>query len=218
MAIGCSPTIPLTGCCLLLDAGNVRSYPGSGTTWFDLSGNNNNGTLVNGVTWTSANGGYFICDGINDYIDVNTSQNLYSANHTVIGATRYAPGAGGIAAGRIINALTNNYLLGHHGVGCPRYYADGWIWQSSVTNVDGFSWNFHSGVGNYSSDIWTYYVNTALITSNSNGANGPLNFRLAHGGAERSNCYIACLYAWTRTLSAIEVETVVASIRGRYGL
>ena len=49
-----------------LDAGNLSSYPGSGTTWYDLSGNGKNFTLVNGVTWNSA--GYFTLDGIDDYI------------------------------------------------------------------------------------------------------------------------------------------------------
>jgi hypothetical protein len=49
-----------------LDAGNLVSYPGSGTTWYDLSGNGKDFTLVNGVTWNSA--GYFTLDGIDDYI------------------------------------------------------------------------------------------------------------------------------------------------------
>jgi hypothetical protein len=43
-----------------LDAGNTNSYPGSGTTWFDLSGNGNNGTLVGNPTFSSEGGGSFI--------------------------------------------------------------------------------------------------------------------------------------------------------------
>jgi hypothetical protein len=49
-----------------LDAGNLVSYPGSGSTWYDLSGNGKNFTLVNGVTWNPA--GYFTLDGVDDYI------------------------------------------------------------------------------------------------------------------------------------------------------
>jgi hypothetical protein len=48
--------IVTNGLVLLLDAGNPQSYPGSGTTWFDLSGNGNNGTLINGVGYDSGNG------------------------------------------------------------------------------------------------------------------------------------------------------------------
>ena len=52
------PKIITDGLVLTLDAASQRSYPGSGTTWYDLSGNNNNFTLDgSGITWNSA--GYF---------------------------------------------------------------------------------------------------------------------------------------------------------------
>lgn len=51
-----------------LDAGFVGSYPTTGTTLYDLSGNNNNGTLVNGTTFNSANSGSFVFDGTNTYV------------------------------------------------------------------------------------------------------------------------------------------------------
>jgi hypothetical protein len=60
------------GLVLYLDAGNPASYPGSGTTWFDLSGNGNNGTLVNGVGYTSDNLGSLVFDGVDDYVNVGT--------------------------------------------------------------------------------------------------------------------------------------------------
>jgi hypothetical protein len=56
-----------------LDAGNTASYPGSGTTWTDLSGNSNHGTLFNGPTYSSANGGSIVFDGVNDYVKVVSS-------------------------------------------------------------------------------------------------------------------------------------------------
>lgn len=49
------------GLVLYLDAGNLDSYPGSGSTWYDLSGNGNNFTFGAGITWNS--GGYFVCSG-----------------------------------------------------------------------------------------------------------------------------------------------------------
>jgi len=49
-----------------LDAGNTSSYPGTGTLWTDLSGQNNNATLVNGPAFSSSNGGVISFDGAND--------------------------------------------------------------------------------------------------------------------------------------------------------
>lgn len=70
------PPIVTDGLVLNLDAGFRPSYPTSGTTWFDLSGNNNNGTLVNGPTFDSGNNGSFVFDGVNDFIDLGVNNNL----------------------------------------------------------------------------------------------------------------------------------------------
>ncbi|CAB5214291.1 hypothetical protein UFOVP185_47 [uncultured Caudovirales phage] len=49
--------------------GNVNSYPTTGTTLFDVSGNNLNGTLAGGPAYNSNNGGYITFDGVNDWVD-----------------------------------------------------------------------------------------------------------------------------------------------------
>lgn len=64
------PRIVTDGLVLCLDAGNNKSYPGSGTAWTDLSGNSNNGTLTNGPTYSSNNKGVIVLDGSNDYISI----------------------------------------------------------------------------------------------------------------------------------------------------
>jgi hypothetical protein len=64
--------IVMNGLVLYLDAASPRSYPGSGTTWTDLSGNGNNGTLTNGPTFNSDNLGSIVFDGTNDYIQFST--------------------------------------------------------------------------------------------------------------------------------------------------
>ena len=59
--------IVTNGLVLNLDAGFDPSYPTTGSTWYDLSGNTSNGTLVNGPTFNSANSGSIVFDGVNDY-------------------------------------------------------------------------------------------------------------------------------------------------------
>ena len=56
-----------------LDAGNSASYAGTGTTWTDLSGKGNHGTLVNGVTYNSANQGYLVFNGNGPYVSLPKS-------------------------------------------------------------------------------------------------------------------------------------------------
>ena len=63
MALVHSPSIVKNGLVLCLDAGNSKSYPGSGSTWYDLSGNGNHGTFSGNIQYNSGNGGYLIFDG-----------------------------------------------------------------------------------------------------------------------------------------------------------
>ena len=65
MGLGHSPRIVTDGLVLCLDAASKRSYPGTGTTWTDLKGSNN-GTLINGPTFDSANGGSIVFDGTDE--------------------------------------------------------------------------------------------------------------------------------------------------------
>jgi len=76
------PKIVTSGLVLCLDAANKRSYPGTGTTWTDLSGNSNNGTLTNGPTFSAGNMGSISFDGTNDYIDTANSTGLNFTNTT----------------------------------------------------------------------------------------------------------------------------------------
>ena len=76
MAVDYQYRIVRDGLVLCLDAGNTKSYPGTGTTWFDRSGNGYNGTLVNGPTFSSANGGSIFFDSIDDYVSYGTLLNI----------------------------------------------------------------------------------------------------------------------------------------------
>ena len=78
------PNVVLTNLVTHLDASNSSSYSGSGSTWFDISGNGNNATIYNGVSYsTSGSGGHLSLDGSNGYIQLasNSSAAPY-ANQT----------------------------------------------------------------------------------------------------------------------------------------
>ena len=71
-----SPPIVTNGLVLSLDAANTKSYPKSGNTWSDLSGNRNNGTLTNGPIFSSDSGGGIAFDGVNDYAIISNSTSI----------------------------------------------------------------------------------------------------------------------------------------------
>ena len=71
------PNIIEDGLVLALDAGNPRSYPGSGTIWYDLSGNDYHVSLVNEPTWNSS--GYFVND-VDSYFTGNGGSNIPQGN------------------------------------------------------------------------------------------------------------------------------------------
>ena len=212
-------SIVLDGLIMCLDAANPKSYPGSGTTWTDLSGNGNDGSLVGSVTHSSLAGGVFVLPGTSgSYIDVVTP-NLSASNHTVMGASRYVNASGG---GRIFSGRSTNWLLGHHGTGSDTsgdYYAGGWVYSGASSG--GSEWKIYTGTGDVDSDNWGVYVNDVLIASNSNGAAGPNGFsigRYGPGNSEYSNAYVSFLLAYDRVLTAEEIKTNFNALRGRYAI
>jgi hypothetical protein len=84
MGFSRGPKIVTDGLVLALDAANPKSYPGSGTTWSDLSGNGNDGSLINGPTFDSGNNGSIVFDGVDDRLSVITfDQNPFLDEFTI---------------------------------------------------------------------------------------------------------------------------------------
>lgn len=85
MGIKYNTSVVRSGLVLHLDAANVKSYPGSGTSWIDLSGNGNHGTLTNGPVFSS---GVFSLDKINDFISVPAlNKDIYTSFEMVFKTT-----------------------------------------------------------------------------------------------------------------------------------
>jgi hypothetical protein len=68
MAFYRGPNVVTNGLVLNLDAANQKSYVSGSTTWRDLSGNNNSGSLVNGPTYSSNNNGILTFNGSSQYV------------------------------------------------------------------------------------------------------------------------------------------------------
>jgi hypothetical protein len=84
MSSSSGPDIITNGLILRLDAFDIKSYPKSGTTWFDRSGNGNHGTLTNDPIFNNDNGGNLIFDGSNDHIILGDTSKIISASQSEI--------------------------------------------------------------------------------------------------------------------------------------
>ena len=85
------PAIVTSGLTLILDAAFTPSYPTTSTTWYDLSSSGNNGTLTNGPTYSSADGGSLVFDATDDIctFPVNTFNSGQPQNGTYYFRIKY---------------------------------------------------------------------------------------------------------------------------------
>lgn len=216
-----STSIIRNGLICYLDAANAESYGGSGSTWTDLSGNGNNGTINGSVTFSTANGGVFTLPGsVGSYIDVPL--NMSSTNYTVIGASRYITAVANThtnaQGGRIISAKNNNWLMGQWYGYTENFYSEGWVSAVSAGATDTY-WRVYTSTGDIGADVYSMYVNGNLTYQNSSGSQGPNGFSIgnyAPGGTEYANGQIGILMVYNRVLSAAEVRQMYQVIRPRY--
>jgi len=109
-----SPRIITDGLVLCLDAANNKSYPGSGTVWTDLSNSGNNGTLVNGPTFSSANGGGIVFDNVDDYVNCGNNSSVNFINNFTLGIWFNAQSYGENGFGRLFDkssGTSNGFAL-----------------------------------------------------------------------------------------------------------
>lgn len=211
------PNIVTDGLVLAWNAADRNSYPGTGTTIYDLSGNGNNGTLYNGVGFSIANGGVLTFDGTNDYVTCSTP-NLSSTDFTVVGAARYS----GATRGRMINAISSNWLLGHWGNSVANYYAEGWVTGAGAGGSD-TNWRIYTGTGAVTADSYNFYINGTLNTGPSNaGSAGPNGISIGAytpgGPSEYSTGEFSFVYVYNRVLSVLEIAQMYNAKKSTFSL
>jgi hypothetical protein len=206
---------------MYLDADSPESYPGSGTNWYDLSNNNNNGVLNGGITYTTNSGyGVIQLNGTGNYVSVS-SLNLSSGNFTVIGGTRYTSTGASPIGGRILSGLNNNWLLGHWNNSIANYYSVGWVTGAGAGGTD-TNWRIYAGTGNPTTGVYSFYINGSVNTSGGGGTAGPNGLAIGAygpgGPSEFSNGQVSFVLAYNRILSASEITRIYDAFKYRIGL
>ena len=229
MGLGHSPRIVTDGLVLALDAGNTKSYPGSGSTWTDLSGNGNNGTLESGVGYTADNGGSLTFDGTDDHVTIPANSDFVFGSSTdfTIEAWIYITGyqtrnqiitsyPGPVAGNWIFWVIEGKLGFYLYGTGSP--FNVTWKGSSSIP-LNQWSYVTLTRIGN----TWTVFFNgisdRTETTSRSMGNLNPLRI----GNYAESTQYfdgnipIVRIYKG-KGLTPQEVQQNFNALRGRYGI
>jgi hypothetical protein len=213
---------------LYLDAGNRTSYPGTGTTWTDLSPNVNNATSLTGTTYSSLNGGYLSFNGAgsgslvaNKYNTTYTGKTIFVAgNLTSIGAGAFRAFLGASAGSRNFNF----YMYNPSGSTYQLHYSTG----SSGSFSGSFSGNLSYTPGNWFTVAVTqatdgttiYYLNGQQVSQNTVSFSQYLSGSTEHVGCADNfwNGPLPILCVYKTALTAAQILANHNAVRGRYGL
>lgn len=156
------PSIVTSGLVMNLDAGFVSSYPKTGTTWKDLSGNGYNGTLVNGPTYSTDGGGSISFDGTDDYVSlpINSSFNTSSITFEVWANLSSTPSRQILMVNWQGNSLEVN---ANRSVVMYNYSSGGQLGAATSASIFNWgSWTHFLGVYDNSSQSLKTYINGVL--------------------------------------------------------
>jgi hypothetical protein len=220
MALTHSPRIVLDGLVLALDAANIRSYPGSGSTWSDLIGNNNGS--ITSSTFVSSSPKSFRFDGLDDEIVVGDT------GHTGL-ASLFAfinqDGTQGSYDGIIYSRGSGSNIAGLSANGQGGNLSYTWASQYNTYNANtGLSIpnSTYCMIGmavDYSkADI---YVNLSKFTnsvSHSNMSIDDLKIGRDEYGSRYFKGNIAFVLMYNRYITELEVAQNFNAIRDRYGI
>ena len=206
------------GLVLNLDASVSSSYPGTGTTWTDLSGSGNTGTLVNGPTYSTSNGGSIVFDGINDRIDCGNFSVQYLSISTWVYKTSSATNQG------ICRKETGWAISQYNGT---LQVAPGTSWTFYNTNytIPLNTWvnivYTYSGSGTTGSQI--VYINGSSIYSTAAGSGAiGANANAVRIGFDDNNWFwggrISKTQIYNRVLSAAEIQRNFNARRRRFNV
>ena len=237
MGFNYSPKIVTDGLVMYLDAANSKSYPGSGTTWGDLSRGGNNGTLVNGPTFSTTNNGMFTLNGTNQNVSSNVGTILNIG--TTISVTfscwiRYTVSAANYT-GLIAKTTSTNpdtgfqMLLYTNKLSCELaaggvFIGPGNIIGTTILNTG--QWFNTVLTINRNTNTVSAYVNGVLESSVTNASVSSNNLTSTSNlliGVERTsglflNGNIASAQVYTVALSASEIAQNYNAQKSRFGL
>ena len=226
MALQHSPSIVTSGLVLCVDAGNPRSYSGSGTAWQDATTSGFNYTLTNSPTYTSGTSGFFTFDGVNEYATASNNTALDTQTPTVeVWVRTNATTQAGFWFEK--GQVNQQYALFQEGglIQWRQQFSGVGITNLSTTTatyMNTSSW--YQVVGTFTTGSRILYINGVQVNSDTYSGTIATNtggqWIGVYGGAAGYyyNGSLSICRVYNRVLTASEVLQNFNAIRGRYGI
>ena len=226
------PEVVASGLVVYVDAGNINSYPGSGTTWTNIAPGftYNNVTLVNGPTFSSADGGSIDFDGSNDYGTTGTpldpvADGLFADSTSRWSITSFfnsdtvASGTGAITGKGGGTGAAATYVTYRDGSNLKVRLRGGTI--TTVSSISANTW--YEVTVTWDGTTAKSYLNGVFATNIAVGSVGKQtnNFAIgatAAGNNTLFNGKISVTLVYDKALTSSEVTQNFDIFKGRYGL
>ena len=231
MSVSYNPKIIKDNLVFCLDATNIKSYPGSGTTWTDLTGRGGTGNLTN-MDGSDYSNGYLSFGGTNEYVETSFGDNVisngftftfwfYGTKDTVHFIASFFVSGDTSTVFRIerFNSTSNTIEFGHSSNGGVISAANELIssnfpnnvWTCCTLKYDGdYKYIYKNGIldsTSASGQVMTHYSGAKLrIGARQDGALLPFSGYMSH------------ISMYNRPLSDSEILQNFNALRGRYGL
>lgn len=229
MSLQHSPRIITDGLVLCLDAANKQSYTGSGTVWTDLAGSNN-GTLINGPTFRSANGGSIVFDGTNDYVTLPNNLLVHQTGNPFTFSIWFKTSSTGIILGQTAGGYVPAIYVGTNGLLYTSCFWGGSVNNQSVSIslVNNNSWN--NITVTFQSYIQISYLNGvsyAVLSKTQTAYSDTYSYFLGTGigggwanfpASPNFNGDISYIVHYNRALTPAEILQNYNATKGRYNL
>ena len=215
--------IVTNGLVLDLDAAKVASYPGTGTSWYDISGNNNNGTLTNGPTFSGiGKQASIVFDGVDDYVSGSilvTRSFSFNFWFKPLQLRNYNPG---FIIGDWGNFIWHTTAVGS--IYCGTDVVTRFTPSSAgcgagavpINTIQNYTYTFTSGTGSL------YKNGTLLVTANNHqtpiSASFKQPFQISSTPNASGNANVYTTQIYNRALSASEVLQNFNAQKSRFGL
>jgi len=228
MATFYSPRMITEGLVFFVDAANTRSYPGSGTTWFDISGNGNSVTLTNGPTWNSA--GYFSNDADSYFTGAGSASIPTGNSPYCMGVWARQPsswagtsGAGGFISIGGYNSTNQSNALRTLNTGTGHFHHYWWANDLSLSNNNAGlalnTWFFVlAQFDGTTRSIWVNGTQYASDTPTSHNVASTTIQVSKTVGTEYQQGDVAVAFIYNRALTSAEVSQNFNALRTRFGI